>query len=286
MRKTDRSLSFEELDDYSGDKVLAISIPFTVLTTIFVALRFCSKRLMRSRSGLDDLLLVVAYLVNVGLFAVVIGQLSCITASYLLFVTFRLTMSYAVMTKIAGVGHHEEWVTNTNPLQIVRWAQLVLIFEFLHFAGVALPKLAIIFFYIRVFNWKGRMRTICYTAMGLLVATWLGSVLAACLQCRPLAFWWDKTIQGGTCFDVQLFFRAQAITSPILDAAILALPVRSIWGLKLPESKRIELLLVFGVAGFGIIASIIRVQIFFTTAAFADRTCLCPLALSAILKSR
>lgn len=190
------------------------------------------------------------------------------------------------MTKIAGVGHHEEWVTNTNPSQIVRWAQLVLVFEFLHFAGVALPKLAIIVFYIRVFNWKGRMRTICYTTMGLLVATWLGSVLAACLQCRPLAFWWDKTIQGGTCFDVQLFFRAQAITSPILDMVILALPVRSIWGLKLPESKRIELLLVFGVAGFGIIASIIRVQIFFTTAAFADRTCLLPLALPALSTSR
>lgn len=76
MRKTDRSLSFEELDDYSGDKVLAISIPFTILTTIFLGLRFCSKRIMRSRSGLDDLLLVVAYLVNVGLCAVVIGQLS------------------------------------------------------------------------------------------------------------------------------------------------------------------------------------------------------------------
>lgn len=192
------------------------------------------------------------------------------------------------MTKVAGVGHHEEWVNLTNPSQIVRWAQLVLVFEFLHFAGVALPKLAILFFYIRLFNWKGRIRIICYTTMGLLVATWLGSTLAACLQCRPLAFWWDRTIQGGTCFDAQLFFRGQAITSPVLDAVILALPVRSIWGLKLPESKRIELLLVFGVAGFGIIASIVRVQIFFTTAAFADRTCPWPVSpsLSALSKSK
>lgn len=180
------------------------------------------------------------------------------------------------MTKIAGVGHHEVWVISTNPSQIVRWAQLVLIFEFFHFAGVALPKLAILFFYIRVFNWKGRMRAICYTTMGLVIAASLGSDIAACLQCRPLALWWDKTIQGGTCFNAQLFFRAQAITSPILDAVILALPVRSIWSLKLPESKRIELLLVFGVAGFGIIASVVRVHIFFTTAAFADRTCLSP----------
>lgn len=181
------------------------------------------------------------------------------------------------MTRIAGVGLHEEWVQINNPSQIVHWAQLVLIFEFFHFAGVSLPKLAIIFFYIRVFNWKGRMRAICYATMGLLVATWLASTLTACLQCRPLALWWDKTIRGGVCVDVQLFFRAQAITSPLLDAILLALPVRSIWGLQLPERKRIELLLVFGVAGFGIIASIVRVQIFFDTAAFADRTCLCHL---------
>lgn len=77
MTKTGRNLSFEELGEYSGDKVLAISIPFTVLTTIFLGLRFCSKRLMRSRSGLDDLLLVVAYFVNVGLCAIVIGRSSC-----------------------------------------------------------------------------------------------------------------------------------------------------------------------------------------------------------------
>lgn len=77
MGELGRNLSFEELGEYSGDKVLAISIPFTVLTTIFLGLRFCSKRLMRSRSGLDDLLLVVAYFVNVGLCAIVIGKLTC-----------------------------------------------------------------------------------------------------------------------------------------------------------------------------------------------------------------
>lgn len=77
MGELGRNLSFEELGEYSGDKVLAISIPFTVLTTIFLGLRFCSKRLMRSRSGLDDLLLVVAYFVNVGLCAIVIGESAC-----------------------------------------------------------------------------------------------------------------------------------------------------------------------------------------------------------------
>lgn len=183
------------------------------------------------------------------------------------------------MTKIAGVGRHEEWVIMNNPSQIIHWAKLVLAFQYFHFSGVGLPKMAILFFYIRVFNWKGRMLTACYATMGLLVATSVAYDLAACFQCRPLAFWWDTEIPEGTCFDVQTFYRSHAITSPLLDAVVLVLPVRSIWGLKLPERKRVELLLVFGVAGFGLIASIVRVQIFFTTAAFADRTCLCSPAL-------
>lgn len=180
------------------------------------------------------------------------------------------------MTKVAGVGHHEDWVKNTNPTQIVRWAELMLIFEFFHFAGVALPKLAILSFYIQVFNWRGRMRAMSYATMGVLVAIWLASTLAACLQCRPLAFWWDRNIRGGTCFDVQTFIRGQGITSPVMDAVILLLPMRSIWGLQLPERKKIELLLVFGVAGFGVVASIVRVQFFSDTAAFVDRTCWWP----------
>ncbi|KAK2606737.1 hypothetical protein N8I77_005468 [Diaporthe amygdali] len=249
MSYTGRGLSAEEIEQYSGDKVVATSIIFAILTSIFLGLRFYSKSLMRSRSGWDDILLVAAYLFNVGLCAVGIA-----------------------MTKFAGVGRHEEWVRLNDPSQIVRWAQFVLVFQFLHFTGVGLPKIAILFFYIRVFNWKGRMLATCYATMGLLVATWLACDLAACFQCRPLAFWWDNTIPGGTCFNVQNFYRAQAITSPILDTIVLVLPVRSIWGLNLPERKRIELLLVFGVASVGLVASIVRVQIFFTTAAFKDRT--------------
>jgi hypothetical protein len=186
-----------------------------------------------------------------------------------------LTIFCVVMTDVAGVGRHEDWVKNNNPTQIVNWAKLVLIFEISYFAGAALPKLAILTFYIQVFNWRGRLRTMCYATMGLLVAIWLASTLTACLQCRPLAFWWDKSIRGGTCFDVQTFYRCQAVTGPVLDGVLLMLPIRSIWGLQVPERKRIELLLVFGVASVGFIASIVRVQIF-NTSAFADRTCWCP----------
>jgi len=69
-----RSLSIEQLDDYSGYRVVVTSIIFLVLTSVFLGLRFYAKRLMRSRSGWDDLLLVGAYLCNTGLCVVYIGR--------------------------------------------------------------------------------------------------------------------------------------------------------------------------------------------------------------------
>lgn len=74
MGYTGRALSVEELDDYSGNKVIAASMVFLCLTTIFLGLRFYAKRLMRSQSGWDDLLLVGAYLCNTGLCVVIIGK--------------------------------------------------------------------------------------------------------------------------------------------------------------------------------------------------------------------
>lgn len=59
---------------------------------------------------------------------------------------------------------------------------------------------------------------------------------------------WDRTIEGGTCFDIQGFFHAQAVPGFVLDLAIMALPIETIWGLKLPRVKRFALLGIFAVA--------------------------------------
>lgn len=74
MSNTGRALTAEDLEEYSGNKVVAISIVFLVLTTVFLGLRFYSKRLMRSKSGWDDILLVGAYLCNASLCTVIIGK--------------------------------------------------------------------------------------------------------------------------------------------------------------------------------------------------------------------
>lgn len=152
------------------------------------------------------------------------------------------------MTKVGGVGRHVAFNQAVQPRTLIGWAQCILAFEMIYFISVALPKLSIICLYLRIFNWKGALRSSAQVLFALTAMTSISLVGAACFQCRPLAFWWDKTIQGGTCFDVQAFFHAQALPGAILDLAIMALPVNTIWNLKLPLIKRLALLGVFVVA--------------------------------------
>jgi hypothetical protein len=153
-----------------------------------------------------------------------------------------------VIVQIGGVGQHLVAVEARDPALLVEWAKCLLAFEIVYFTSVALPKMAIVCLYLRVFNWKGGMRTAAMTLLAVLAATGLSLVITACFQCRPLAFWWDRTIPGGTCIDIQLFFHAQSIPGFVLDIFIMALPIQTIWSLKLPLYRRVALLAVFLVA--------------------------------------
>lgn len=92
------------------------------------------------------------------------------------------------------------------------------------------------------------MRTTAWTLFGLTATTSIALTLAACFQCIPLAFFWDRTIAGGRCFDIQQFFHAQALPGFILDLIIMVLPMSTIWHLKLPTIKRFALLGIFAIA--------------------------------------
>lgn len=152
------------------------------------------------------------------------------------------------MTRVGGVGRHVAWLEENEPSALTGWAQCIFAFELIYFTSVALPKLAILCLYMRVFNWRGGMRTLAWVVFALVAMTSGSLVVAACLQCRPIAYWWDRSIAGGACFDVQAFFHAQAIPGFVLDLVIMAMPVETIWHLNLPTYKRLALVGVFLIA--------------------------------------
>lgn len=145
------------------------------------------------------------------------------------------------------IGHHADWVALHAPYIFPLWAKCILTFEYLHFTAVGLPKLAIVALYLRVFQWQGTMQRAAHAVVALLIATWLASVVTATLQCRPLEFWWDPTVPGGVCVDMQTFFRAMAVASPVLDIFVVALPVSTVWGLRIAARKKVELMFILTV---------------------------------------
>lgn len=149
------------------------------------------------------------------------------------------------MVKVGGVGRHVEFVEEFHPALLTGWAKCILAFEIIYFTSVALPKMGIVCLYLRVFNWKGAMRTTAYVLLATLAATSFSFIITACFQCQPIEFWWDRTIPGGKCVDVQAFFHAQSIPGFVLDFFIMTLPLKTIWDLKLPTHKRIALIGIF-----------------------------------------
>lgn len=61
-------------------------------------------------------------------------------------------------------------------------------FEIIYFTSIALPKLAIICLYLRIFEWRGMMRTVAWVLFTLTALTSVSLVVAACFQCIPIQF--------------------------------------------------------------------------------------------------
>lgn len=95
----------------------------------------------------------------------------------------------SVITKVGAVGRHVEFVKQSDPSGLVGWAQCLFAFEIIYFISIALPKQGIILMYLRLFVWKGTLRTISWLLFGLVTATSMSLVISACFQCIPLAFW-------------------------------------------------------------------------------------------------
>lgn len=57
----------KDLEEYSGNTLLAIAAVFIVLETIFVGLRYYARSHTTAATGWDDILIPLAWFANIGL---------------------------------------------------------------------------------------------------------------------------------------------------------------------------------------------------------------------------
>lgn len=160
------------------------------------------------------------------------------------------------------------YIVSVDPNRVPEHFKGAMVLELLHPAAVAFPKLLVVVLYLHILTNKYE-RMAAKTLAVLIGATWISYTVAAFLQCVPFAFNWDKTVAGGKCFSIQAFANSSSVPNILSDIAVLVLPLRTVWGLKISAGRRVGLLFIFLTGSIGIIASIARTIVFAETLARA-----------------
>lgn len=111
--------------------------------------------------------------------------------------------------------------------------------------SAAAIKLSILFFYHRIF--PTRVFRNVSIAIGVAVIAWFVLyVFLIFFACIPLEYFWDKTLPGGHCVNID--DTSYYGTSPpdiVTNIAILILPVPYLWKLQMHRAKKVAIMAIF-----------------------------------------
>lgn len=92
---------------------------------------------------------------------------------------------------------------------------------------------------------KPGFRNAVFVMMGVVVAFWLGLILSGLLICRPIAYNWDRSLDGqcGSTTAEEVGF---AVANMIVDGTIVFLPIPVVWNLQMSVKRKIGISCLFG----------------------------------------
>jgi hypothetical protein len=155
-----------------------------------------------------------------------------------------------------GIGSH---VQTLSPQDIRTFLKILWSINLVYGTQVTFSKLSILVFYRRVmghyqwFKWATNILIVFVILLG------LHSDLALFLFCRPFNYYWDKSIPGGFCWDLELDYFINLALFIVSDVAITIMPIPILSKLGLPKRQKLGLCLLFGIGGFVCAISIARV---------------------------
>lgn len=134
---------------------------------------------------------------------------------------------------------------NRNLCTVFDLTQIVALFSLAWAFALLFIKMSILLLYRRIFAVKKFI--LATNIMGGVVFCWfLIVIFELAFVCRPYAFNWDKSIQGGTCGPEIKLWLSNGILHVIIDTIILILPMPMVWKLNTQLSNKISLSIIFG----------------------------------------
>ncbi|KAK1983258.1 CFEM domain-containing protein [Colletotrichum cereale] len=190
------------------------------LSTAVVAARLIYKFFSSTQLGLDDLFTFLAYLAVVPSF--IINMVGLIPA---------------------GLGKDIWTLTASQIGDFGFWFYLV---EPMYFVQMGLVKMALLCFYMRIFDRTGLRKILWGTAAFNAINTVVFTV-ASIFQCTPISYYWTRWNgeSQGSCIDINGLAWANAIIGIVLDMWMLYLSLSMIRTLHLHWWKKLAVTLMF-----------------------------------------
>ncbi|KAH7050334.1 hypothetical protein B0J12DRAFT_663989 [Macrophomina phaseolina] len=213
----------------AAQRVVTAAYILSVLSLFFLTLKlFTRYRIVRSL-GWDDALVTLSFAVSV-----------------------PLTVALHLEAK-HGMGYKITDIPTTDLLIQIQWLWAS---TWIYVLSLGLSKLSILAQYLRIFIARRTVQAIwaCIVFVG---AYTFQSVIVGILSCNPPAKYWNPTIRG-TCINYILYYYVAASLNIATDFAIILLPVPALRNLNVSRTKRIGVLFLFSIGGFGCVVSIIR----------------------------
>ena len=169
-----------------------------------------------------------------------------------------------------GLGM-DVWVVPYD--KITNFVRYLYALEVLYFLQIALIKLTLLFFFLRIFPTR-LTRRLLWATVAFNGLYGLSFVITAIFQCRPISFYWtswDKE-RPGNCVNINALAWSNAIISIILDIWMLVLPLYEIFHLQLSWRKKISVAIMFFVGTFVTVVSALRLHSLVLFAASSNPT--------------
>ncbi|KAL4794510.1 hypothetical protein BDV19DRAFT_390115 [Aspergillus venezuelensis] len=141
------------------------------------------------------------------------------------------------------VGYHLDVVEARYPEAFVTLAKVLMATPIMYSTACAFPRIMLLSLYLRIFTLQRSYRIACYALMAVVAASAIASILTGAFECTPLAYFWDHTIEGGSCIDIPKFFRYGTMPNIIIDLSMLVLPQPVVWKLHSPTHVKVGLAL-------------------------------------------
>ncbi|KXJ86789.1 hypothetical protein Micbo1qcDRAFT_152799 [Microdochium bolleyi] len=179
---------------------------------------------------------------------------------YIMVVTSFFWIGFTLLGEYARIKAFGRDIWEVDPADVTSALLIFYIDEGLYLVLLALTKISILGFYLRVFPGRG-FRILALSLMGLIATTSLAFIIAQIFQCWPIeSIWlgWQGNYGPKQCVDIQAMAFASAGLNIFFDLVVMALPFPYLIKLQTSPRKKVGILLMFSLGIFVVVISCLR----------------------------